>query len=177
MWSTIKLVFAAWLVLPQFRGGALVYERYVRPYFYKSGVNLDQKLTDSQRKFLSSMSPQARSSVAEFIDHNGLDAFDKIMAAVNLLLFSENKQASWIQILLKLPPFFGSLILCFGTSEDQFFLLSLLFSICSFLLYVCEFTSRVVWHLIKLNNRGFPFLCKCRYSKSVPALLLHRTSL
>ncbi|KAH9568745.1 hypothetical protein CY35_03G093400 [Sphagnum magellanicum] len=83
LWSTIKLVFAAWLVLPQFRGGALVYERYVRPYFYKSGVNLDQKLTDSQRKFLSSLSPQARSSVTEFIDNNGLDAFDKIMAAAN----------------------------------------------------------------------------------------------
>jgi hypothetical protein len=80
------LATAAWLVLPQFRGAAIIYEHYVRPYFYKSAANVvdkKQQLTDSQRKFLSSMSPQARASVADFIDNNGLDAFDKIIAAVN----------------------------------------------------------------------------------------------
>jgi hypothetical protein len=83
LWSTIKLAVAAWLVLPQFRGGIIVYEHYVRPYFYSTVQNADAKLTDSQRKFLSSISPEARNSVAQFIDDNGSDAFDKIMAAVN----------------------------------------------------------------------------------------------
>jgi len=81
LWSTIKLAVAAWLVLPQFRGGIIVYEHYVRPYFYSTVQNADAKLTDSQRKFLSSISPEARNSVAQFIDDNGSDAFDKIMAA------------------------------------------------------------------------------------------------
>jgi hypothetical protein len=83
LWSTIKLAVAAWLVLPQFRGGIIVYEHYVRPYFYSAVQNADAKLTDSQRKFLSSISPEARNSVSQFIDDNGSDAFDKIMAAVN----------------------------------------------------------------------------------------------
>ncbi len=97
LWSTIKLATAAWLVLPQFRGATIIYEHYVRPYFYKSAANVvdkKQQLTDSQRKFLSSMSPQARASVADFIDNNGLDAFDKIIAAVNLPTQKNKKQAS-----------------------------------------------------------------------------------
>ncbi|KAH8958258.1 hypothetical protein BDL97_06G014000 [Sphagnum fallax] len=81
LWSTIKLAAAAWLVLPQFRGGIIVYEQYVRPYFYSTVQNADAKLTDTQRKFLSSISPEACSSVAQFINDSGSDAFDKIMAA------------------------------------------------------------------------------------------------
>jgi receptor expression-enhancing protein 5/6 len=83
LWSTIKLAAAAWLVLPQFRGGTIVYEQYVRPYFYSTVQNADAKLTDNQRKFLSSISPEACNSVAQFINDNGSDAFDKIMAAVS----------------------------------------------------------------------------------------------
>jgi receptor expression-enhancing protein 5/6 len=83
LWSTIKLAAAAWLVLPQFRGGTIVYEQYVRPYFYSTVQNADAKLTDTQRKLLSSISPEACNSVAQFINDNGSDAFDKIMAAVS----------------------------------------------------------------------------------------------
>uniref|UniRef100_A0A2C9UJV9 HVA22-like protein n=1 Tax=Manihot esculenta TaxID=3983 RepID=A0A2C9UJV9_MANES len=30
LWYTMKLMLVAWLVLPQFRGAAFIYERYVR---------------------------------------------------------------------------------------------------------------------------------------------------
>ncbi|KAH9558530.1 hypothetical protein CY35_06G013800 [Sphagnum magellanicum] len=91
LWSTIKLAAAAWLVLPQFRGGTIVYEQYVRPYFYSTVQNADAKLTDTQRKFLSSISPEACNSVAQFINDNGSDAFDKIMAAAA----AESRKNRW----------------------------------------------------------------------------------
>ncbi|CAM6076158.1 unnamed protein product [Sphagnum tenellum] len=91
LWSTIKLAVAAWLVLPQFRGGIIVYEQYVRPYFYSTVQNADAKLTDTQGKFLSSISPEACSSVAQFINDNGSDAFDKIMAAAA----AESRKNRW----------------------------------------------------------------------------------
>ncbi|KAK8604019.1 hypothetical protein V6N13_096482 [Hibiscus sabdariffa] len=38
VWYTVKLVFMAWLVLPQFRGAAFIYERFVREQMIKYGV-------------------------------------------------------------------------------------------------------------------------------------------
>ncbi|KAJ6882532.1 hypothetical protein NC651_028962 [Populus alba x Populus x berolinensis] len=35
IWYSLKLVLAAWLVLPQFKGAAFVYERYVREHITK----------------------------------------------------------------------------------------------------------------------------------------------
>ncbi|XP_017251575.1 HVA22-like protein e [Daucus carota subsp. sativus] len=35
IWYDIKLVFAAWLVLPQFRGAAFIYEKIVREKLFK----------------------------------------------------------------------------------------------------------------------------------------------
>jgi receptor expression-enhancing protein 5/6 len=81
LWSTIKLLVASWLVLPEFRGGIIIYEHFVKPYSSGTVQNGDAKLTDSQRKILASISPETRSSVAQFIDENGSDAFDKLMAA------------------------------------------------------------------------------------------------
>jgi receptor expression-enhancing protein 5/6 len=81
LYSYVKLLVAAWLVLPQFRGGIILYERYVRPHFYAASGAIDQKLTDAQRKWLASISPEARSSVASYIDENGVGAFDKLISA------------------------------------------------------------------------------------------------
>lgn len=35
IWYSVKLVFVAWLVLPQFRGAAFIYEKYVRQQIIK----------------------------------------------------------------------------------------------------------------------------------------------
>ncbi|KAG4137147.1 hypothetical protein ERO13_D07G053900v2 [Gossypium hirsutum] len=37
IWYTVKLVFMAWMVLPQFRGAAFIYERFVRDQIKKQG--------------------------------------------------------------------------------------------------------------------------------------------
>ncbi|XP_009359398.2 HVA22-like protein e isoform X2 [Pyrus x bretschneideri] len=37
IWYNVKLVFVAWLVLPQFKGAAFLYERYVRDQVRKYG--------------------------------------------------------------------------------------------------------------------------------------------
>ncbi|XP_043706896.1 HVA22-like protein e [Telopea speciosissima] len=38
IWYDIKLVFVAWLVLPQFRGAAFIYDRFVREKLRRVGV-------------------------------------------------------------------------------------------------------------------------------------------
>ncbi|VVA92565.1 unnamed protein product [Arabis nemorensis] len=38
IWYTVKLVFVAWLVLPQFQGAAFIYNRLVREQFKKHGL-------------------------------------------------------------------------------------------------------------------------------------------
>jgi len=35
-WSSMKLIFISWLVLPYFSGAAYVYQKYVRPVFVKN---------------------------------------------------------------------------------------------------------------------------------------------
>ncbi|PSS07653.1 HVA22-like protein [Actinidia chinensis var. chinensis] len=38
IWYDMKLVFVAWLVLPQFKGAAFLYERFVRDQIRKYGL-------------------------------------------------------------------------------------------------------------------------------------------
>uniref|UniRef100_A0A7N0RAH2 HVA22-like protein n=1 Tax=Kalanchoe fedtschenkoi TaxID=63787 RepID=A0A7N0RAH2_KALFE len=38
IWYTVKLIFAAWLVLPQFRGAAFIYDTFVRQHLKKYGL-------------------------------------------------------------------------------------------------------------------------------------------
>jgi receptor expression-enhancing protein 5/6 len=82
LYSTAKLAVAAWLVLPQFRGGIILYETYVRPHFYAAtGIAPESnKLSDSQRKFLGTISPDTRTLVSKYVEVHGPDAFEKLMA-------------------------------------------------------------------------------------------------
>ena len=41
IWYSVKLLFMAWLVLPQFRGAAFIYERFVREQLKKYGILRD----------------------------------------------------------------------------------------------------------------------------------------
>ena len=82
LYSTIKLAVAAWLVLPQFRGGIILYEKYVRPHFYAAtGAMPDSrsKLSDSQRKWVGSIGPDTRAAVATYVQVHGPDAFEKLV--------------------------------------------------------------------------------------------------
>lgn len=81
LYSTFKLAAAAWLVLPQFRGGIILYENYVRPHFYAAVGASDSrsKLSDAQRKWLGSISPETRAGVAKYVQVNGADAFEKLV--------------------------------------------------------------------------------------------------
>ncbi|CAM8878346.1 unnamed protein product [Rhodiola kirilowii] len=38
IWYTVKLIFVAWLVLPQFKGAAFMYDRYVRHHLKTYGL-------------------------------------------------------------------------------------------------------------------------------------------
>jgi len=79
-YATAKLLIASWLVLPQFRGGIILYEKFVRPYLNSAtGATTDQKLTDGQRKLFASISPEAQASVAEYIKVSSPGAFDALM--------------------------------------------------------------------------------------------------
>ncbi|KAG0591171.1 hypothetical protein KC19_1G155500 [Ceratodon purpureus] len=82
LYSTIKLAVAAWLVLPQFRGGIILYETYVRPHFYAAtGIASESssKLSDAQRKFLGTISPDTRTAVSKYVEVNGPEAFEKLV--------------------------------------------------------------------------------------------------
>lgn len=39
IWYEVKLVLVAWLVLPQFKGAAFLYERFVRQHILNKGYN------------------------------------------------------------------------------------------------------------------------------------------
>ncbi|XP_022135186.1 HVA22-like protein e [Momordica charantia] len=49
IWYSVKLVFVAWLVLPQFKGAAFLYERFVRQQIKKYG-GVESKSPDSKAK-------------------------------------------------------------------------------------------------------------------------------
>lgn len=55
IWYTVKLVFMAWMVLPQFRGAAFIYERFVREQIKKHGF-----LRDNNKKSGNTNSPNGK---------------------------------------------------------------------------------------------------------------------
>jgi receptor expression-enhancing protein 5/6 len=62
IWYTVKLVLVAWLVLPQFRGAAFIYNKFVREKLinkYYHGINVPHKSPPngkSKNKFADFMS-------------------------------------------------------------------------------------------------------------------------
>ncbi|KAH6797163.1 hypothetical protein C2S52_021717 [Perilla frutescens var. hirtella] len=57
IWYDMKLAFVAWLVLPQFRGAAFIYEKFVREKLIKryGGPHL-QKSPNAKNKFVDFVS-------------------------------------------------------------------------------------------------------------------------
>lgn len=79
-YATAKLLIASWLVLPQFRGGIILYEKFVRPYLNSAtGVTTDQKLSDTQRTIFGYIGPEAQESVAAYIKESPPGSFDELM--------------------------------------------------------------------------------------------------
>ncbi|KAL5717474.1 HVA22-like protein e [Ranunculus cassubicifolius] len=61
IWYDMKLIFIAWLVLPQFRGAAFIYERFVRDKVKQYGGNFINDHPSSSKgkgKFVESISPK-----------------------------------------------------------------------------------------------------------------------
>ncbi|XP_058103087.1 HVA22-like protein e [Magnolia sinica] len=62
IWYQMKVVLIAWLVLPQFRGAAFIYERFVREQLrkYNTRVGKDHYPSDGYNKFAEfvSISPK-----------------------------------------------------------------------------------------------------------------------
>ncbi|XP_024366672.1 HVA22-like protein e [Physcomitrium patens] len=81
LYSTIKLAIAAWLVLPQFRGGVILYEKFVKPHFYAAlGGSADSSsLSSGQRKWLGSIKPETRTAIAKYVQVKGPEAFEKLV--------------------------------------------------------------------------------------------------
>ncbi|KAJ7957216.1 HVA22-like protein [Quillaja saponaria] len=44
IWYDVKLLFVAWLVLPQFKGAAFLYDRFVRQHIKRLGVPRHEQL-------------------------------------------------------------------------------------------------------------------------------------
>ncbi|KAI5059467.1 hypothetical protein GOP47_0025786 [Adiantum capillus-veneris] len=83
LWSSIKLGCALWLVLPPFKGAHRVYDWAIRGRLLKQQAGLTRTLSESQRKFLELLSPQARESLECHIEEHGTHALDNIIAAAN----------------------------------------------------------------------------------------------
>ncbi|KAL4326191.1 hypothetical protein GQ457_11G029060 [Hibiscus cannabinus] len=64
IWYTAKLLFMVWLVLPQFRGAAFIYNRFVREQIKKHGFLTDDKMKSNspsgkgKKKFVNFIIPK-----------------------------------------------------------------------------------------------------------------------
>lgn len=75
-YSAVKLVIAAWLVLPQFQGGIVLYKKFVHPYF---STATKVTFTNGERKWSTNISADANESAAVYIKRNGAHAFEALM--------------------------------------------------------------------------------------------------
>ncbi|KAM0829227.1 hypothetical protein ACQ4PT_067005 [Festuca glaucescens] len=75
-WSSMKLIFISWLVLPYFSGAAYVYQKYVRPVFVKNQmVNIWYV---PQKKGLFGKSDDFLTALNKYIEENGPEALKKL---------------------------------------------------------------------------------------------------
>ncbi|CAL5361798.1 unnamed protein product [Camellia sinensis] len=79
IWYDIKLAFVAWLVLPQFRGAAVIYERFVREKLRKYGAIDPHKSPNGNRKgknkFVDFITPKKSTRLIEEERRRGLHTF------------------------------------------------------------------------------------------------------
>lgn len=75
-WSSMKLIFISWLVLPYFSGAAYVYQKYVRPVFVKNQmVNIWYV---PQKKGIFGKSDDFLTALNKYIEENGPEALKKL---------------------------------------------------------------------------------------------------
>lgn len=70
IWYDLKLLLAAWLVLPQFKGAAYLYERFVRDHIRKhvtETTNRDHHHPQNQNQQHNKKSPKGKKKFVEFI--------------------------------------------------------------------------------------------------------------
>uniref|UniRef100_A0A453HU88 HVA22-like protein n=2 Tax=Aegilops tauschii subsp. strangulata TaxID=200361 RepID=A0A453HU88_AEGTS len=75
-WSSMKLIFISWLVLPYFSGAAYVYQNYVRPVFVRNHmINIWYV---PQKKGLFCNSDDFITALDKYIEENGPEALKKL---------------------------------------------------------------------------------------------------
>uniref|UniRef100_A0A2N9J4S7 HVA22-like protein n=1 Tax=Fagus sylvatica TaxID=28930 RepID=A0A2N9J4S7_FAGSY len=67
IWYDVKLLFVAWLALPQFKGAAFLYERLVREQIKKYGGVRDQQHHKSPTSYKSPTGNKGKQKFVEFI--------------------------------------------------------------------------------------------------------------
>ncbi|KAF7834008.1 HVA22-like protein e [Senna tora] len=58
IWYDVKLVLVAWLVLPQFKGAAFLYERFVREHIRKFVTGTARSEHKGKNKFVDFITPK-----------------------------------------------------------------------------------------------------------------------
>ncbi|XP_048571069.1 HVA22-like protein a [Triticum urartu] len=75
-WSSMKLIFISWLVLPYFSGAAYVYQNYVRPVFVRN--HMISIWYVPQKKGLFCNSDDFLTALDKYIEENGPEALKKL---------------------------------------------------------------------------------------------------
>ncbi|XP_024535199.1 HVA22-like protein e [Selaginella moellendorffii] len=81
IWPTLKLVAACWLVLPQFKGAAYVYEHFVKDHPLKNQlISKPAAISPSAHsKKFESLGVDSRNLASKYVLENGEEAFEKLL--------------------------------------------------------------------------------------------------